>query len=166
MKQFRSLLVWNLFFIVCGCSTNANSYSVERVKSESVAMEALGYDAQLAAELSAVTNDFQIPYPDAAYAFERGRLFFNRFGGGVALSMRGKNESILGARKGIPGYKYSLTRRDLPSGAWFSVSCQRWSTATNAMEPDPQGYRCKNFARFVKSGVIEDRLVTEALPES
>lgn len=168
MKFFRNLSVLSLCLslFVCGCSSKSSTYSIENVNSPSVSMVALGYDAQLADELTAVTNDFQIPYPDAAYAFERGRLFFNRFGGGVALSMRGKNESILGARKSIAGYKYSLTRRDTASGAWFSVSCQKLDPTTNSMEADGQGFRCKNFARFVKSGIIEDKLVTEPLPES
>jgi len=113
---------------------------------------------------------FSIPYPEGAYAFGRGRLFFNRFGGGVALSMRGKYESILGARRGIKGYRYELTRRDSSTGAHFSVRCRRSVAGDSGpelnFEPDSSGIRCKNFARFVQSGKIEDKLVTEQLFDS
>lgn len=156
---FLVLILLGLSFV--GCSSRGRV----AYESQPAELEAFGYGQQLANELSVATNDFLIPYPDAAYAFERGRLFFNRFGGGVALSMRGKNESVLGARKSLPGYRYSLTRRDTPTGAQFLVRCERFVPDSKAFEPDSLGVRCKNFARFVKTGIIEDKLVTAQLPE-
>jgi hypothetical protein len=159
---------------LAGCSARSNTYSVEPVLERAafgggtLALEKLGYDAQLAGELFSTPTNFEIPYPDASYAFERGRIFFERFGGGVALTMRGKSESVLGARTPIPGYRYSVSRRDGAGGAVFSVTCVKFDSTVgggNHGEPDNAGFRCKNLARFIRSGQIEDRLVTERFEE-
>ena len=112
--------------------------------------------------LKAIKNqplEFELPFPEATYAWERARTFFLQYTGSFAvepLTQGGKPDSLAmvvsNKVAASDAYIFEVRRVTGKKGAKFSISARARSASASSKEARTQA---QNLARFIKSGTLD-----------
>ncbi len=129
--------------------TDRRALSVEIESSEQEALKAI----------KAQPLEFELPFPEATYAWERARTFFLQYTGSFAvepLPQSGKPDSLAmvvsNKVAASDAYIFEVRRVTGKKGAKFSINARARSASTSSKEARVQA---QNLARFIKSGTLD-----------
>lgn len=113
-------------------------------------------DEELEAELRDVATDFTMQIPDSRYAWERAQLFFKEHTTKGHFSA-GRADAVILTNSGSQDVVvYTVTKSTASSGTRFSLACV---SGAQRLSADTLAIQCKNLARFIHLGVLEQSLI-------
>ena len=142
--------------VVSSCSSRPK-LDYEVVSEPQLKFEAINPGDQALEEILKTPTQFVQNYPNAQYAWDRAQMFFkdhtsrSKFvagpGGEIGISNRNSTSDP---------FIYDVTRRDVPTGAQFTLRCMPRTGNANDRNAE---LNCKNLARFIRDGTLESGLL-------
>ncbi|MCB0318883.1 MAG: hypothetical protein KDD56_09005 [Bdellovibrionales bacterium] len=144
MLKFSPLFF--VFLIGCAGLNTGPAYEYEVINSDQIALE----------EIQATPTQFILEGAKSSQAWERGRIFLNKYLKGTEYSIvaRGQDsvERMESKINSSSNYKYRIERIRLGDDYQFSVVCSPLKNQANSMNAD---LNARNLSRFIKDGTLE-----------
>ena len=150
-----ALVVLVVMGATIGCASGARS-PLQRKAKETFPRQPIALNEELEAELRDVALDFVISVPDNRYAWERAQLFFKEHTSGTKFSA-GQGDAIkLSNSSATDPVSYTVEKVTVQDGSRFRLQC---AAGARPLPPDIVTTQCKNLARFIHFGILEQSLL-------
>lgn len=111
---------------------------------------------QVLSEVKNTPTRFSLGIPDSTYGWERAQLFFKEHTSRSNFSAGKDNLIILTNPKDKDPISYRVEKRDIKHGIEFFVSCK---SGSHSLPPEKISLACRNLARFIREGRLEESLI-------
>ena len=157
-KSLFLSLIAALCFVTQGCVKEqfGPELEYEVVEEPRAQLEAIPPQIEILEQVRNSPTEFTLAVTDTRYAWERAELFFKKHTAQSKFSA-GKGDSVtLSNSSAKERITYMVEKHGVKAGTRFSVRC---SSSTQGVAREEVNVQCRNLARFIREGVLEESFV-------